>query len=239
MQKIELQNENCFTYLPKLESNSIDLVIIDPPYEVSRDTNFTSGKPKGKDTDRFRVSMDFGDWDNNFTGLDEIIKECYRILKKSGTLICFYDLWKITTLQKYFLDAKFQQLRFIEWLKTNPVPLNSKTNYLTNAREIAICGVKIGKPTFNSAYDKGVYKYPICHTKDRFHPTQKPVELLEELIQKHSNPNDTILDCFAGSASTAIAAYKQNRNFIGCEISKEYYNKAMNRIRTQTKPPTL
>ena len=55
MQKIELQNENCFTYLPKLERNSIDLIIIDPPYEVSRDTNFTSGKPKGKDTDRFRV----------------------------------------------------------------------------------------------------------------------------------------------------------------------------------------
>ena len=50
MQKIELQNENCFTYLPKLERNSIDLIIIDPPYEVSRDTNFTSGKPKGKDT---------------------------------------------------------------------------------------------------------------------------------------------------------------------------------------------
>ena len=73
----------------------------------------------------------------------------------------------------------------------------------------------------------------------RVHPTQKPVELLEELIQKHSNPNDTILDCFAGSASTAIAAYKQNRNFIGCEISKEYYDKAMNRIQTQTKPPTL
>ena len=56
MQKIELQNENCFTYLPKLENNSIDLIIIDPPYEVSRDTNFTSGKPKGKDTDRFRES---------------------------------------------------------------------------------------------------------------------------------------------------------------------------------------
>lgn len=60
MQKIELQNENCFTYLPKLERNSIDLIIIDPLYEVSRDTNFT--------------------------GLDEIIKECYRILKKATHL---------------------------------------------------------------------------------------------------------------------------------------------------------
>lgn len=106
-----------------------------PPYEVSRDTNFQSGQAKGKDTDRFRVSMNFGDWDNNFTGLDTVISEAYRILRKSGTLICFYDLWKITTLKEYFDKAGFKQIRFIEWVKTNPVPINSKTNYLTNARE--------------------------------------------------------------------------------------------------------
>lgn len=89
--------------------------------------------------------MNFGDWDNNFTGLDVVIKECYRILKKSGTLICFYDLWKITVLKEYFETAKFNQIRFIEWIKTNPVPLNSKTNYLTNSREIALVGVKTFK----------------------------------------------------------------------------------------------
>ena len=228
--RITLTNQSCFDFLKTTPDKSVDLVLIDPPYEVSRDTNFQSGEPKGADTDRFRVSMDFGEWDNNFTGLDLVIKECYRLLKDGGTLICFYDLWKLTTLKEYFELANFKQLRFIEWLKTNPVPLNSKTNYLTNAREIAIVGVKKGKPTFNSEYDNGIYNYPICHDKNRFHPTQKPVALLEDLILKHSHKNDTVLDCFAGSGSTAVAAHNTNRNFIGCELSKEYFDKTLQRF---------
>ena len=230
MSKISLVNQNCFDFLKTVPDKSVDLVLIDPPYEVSRDTNFQSGEAKGRDTDRFRVSMNFGDWDNNFTGLDLVIKECHRLLKDGGTLICFYDLWKLTTLKEYFELANFKQLRFVEWVKTNPVPLNSKTNYLTNSREIAVVGVKKGKPTFNSEYDNGIYKYPICHDKGRFHPTQKPVALLEDLILKHSNENDTILDCFAGSGSTAVAAHNTNRNFIGCELSKEYFDKTLERF---------
>lgn len=57
---VTLVNESCFSFLKELESNSIDLALIDPPYEVSRETNFKSGEAKGKDTDRFRVSMDYG-----------------------------------------------------------------------------------------------------------------------------------------------------------------------------------
>ena len=220
---ITLVNESCFSFLKELESNSIDLALIDPPYEVSRETNFKSGKAKGKDTDRFRISMDFGDWDSDFTGLDEVIKELYRVLRKGGTLICFYDIWKISILRRYFDDAKFRQIRFIEWVKTNPVPINSKINYLTNAREIAVVAVKEGKATFHSEYDNGIYRYPICHDRERFHPTQKPLALIEELVIKHSNEGDMVLDCFAGSATTAVAAYNQSRNFIGCELSKEYY----------------
>ena len=232
MSTITLLNENCFTFLKKIPDNAIDLIVIDPPYEVSRDTNFRSGQAKGKNTDRFRISMDFGEWDFGFTGLESVIKESYRILKSGGTIICFYDLWKMTTLRTYYENSKFKQIRFIEWIKTNPVPINSKTNYLTNSREIAVVGVKKGKPTFHAEYDNGLYFYPICHDKGRFHPTQKPIALIEDLIQKHSNENDTVLDCFSGSATTAVAAYNQNRNFIGCELSKEYYIKSINRLKS-------
>lgn len=228
--EISLTNENCFDLLARLKNNSVDLVIIDPPYEVSRDTNFCSGKAKGKDTDRFRVSMDFGTWDYGFTGLDKVITECYRVLKNGGTLICFYDLWKVSTLKDYFEKAKFKQLRFIEWIKTNPVPLNSKINYLTNAREVAVSGTKVSKPVFHSEYDNGIYEYPICHDKGRFHPTQKPVALIEDLILKHSNEGDLVLDCFSGSGTTAVAAYNTNRNFIGCELSKQYYSQSIKRL---------
>lgn len=227
---MQYENKSCFDFLPSIDSKSIDLILIDPPYEISRETNFQNGELTGTDTDRFRISMDFGDWDKNFTDLEEVFKQGYRILKDGGTMICFYDLWKIETIKRYYENNKFKQIRFIEWLKTNPVPINSKINYLSNAREIAVLGIKKSKPTFNSSYDNGLYQYPICHDKGRFHPTQKPLELIKELITKHSNEGDTVLDCFSGSGTTGVAAIQTNRQFIGCEINPEYYEKSKKRI---------
>ena len=224
-------NQSCFELLASLENKTIDLVLIDPPYEISRPTNFQSGEKTGKDTDRFRVSMDFGEWDKNFTGLEIAIRECFRVLKDGGTMICFYDLWKIETLKSYLEAAGFVQIRFIEWIKTNPVPINSKINYLTNSREVAVLGVKKSKPTFHSEYDNGIYQYPICQDKGRFHPTQKPLALIADLINKHSNEGEIVLDCFAGSCTTGVAAVLNNRQFIGCELDAEYYEKAVQRLK--------
>ena len=229
---MQYENKSCFDFLPSIDSKSIDLILIDPPYEISRTTNFQNGELTGTDTDRFRISMDFGDWDKNFTNLEEVFKQGYRILKDGGTMICFYDLWKIETIKRYYENNKFKQIRFIEWLKTNPVPINSKINYLSNAREIAVLGIKKSKPTFNSSYDNGLYQYPICHDKGRFHPTQKPLELIKELIVKHSNEGDIVLDCFSGSGTTGVAAIQTNRQFIGCEINPEYYEQSKKRIET-------
>lgn len=223
---IELYLESCFDLLPKIKSNSIDLVLIDPPYEISKPTGFANGGG----IERFQVSMDFGEWDKDFSGLDIVIKESYRILKKGGTLITFYDLWKISYLKEYMENAKFKQIRFIEWLKTNPVPLNSKINYLTNSREIALSAVKIGKPTFHSKYDNGIYNYPINHEKGRFHPNQKPLPLITDIILKHSNEWDKIVDCFSGSGTTALSCIKTNRHFLGCENSEEYYENSLMRL---------
>jgi len=230
MGEIVFECADCLEFVRKIGSKSVDLVLIDPPYEISRATNFCSGELKGDDTDRFRVSMEFGDWDNRSNDLFPIIQESFRILKSGGTFISFYDLWKIINLHELIAKANFKQIRFIEWLKTNPVPLNSKTNYLTNAREIAVLAVKGGKPTFNSEYDNGVYSYPICHDKGRFHLTQKSLALIEALILKHSKPNDVVVDLFAGSATTALAAHNTNRRFLGCEIDEKYYNKAVDRL---------
>lgn len=224
-------NQSCFELLASLENKTIDLVLIDPPYNISRPTNFQSGEETGKDTDRFRVSMDFGEWDKNFTGLEIAIRECFRVLKDGGTMICFYDLWKIETLKSYLEAAGFVQIRFIEWIKTNPVPINSKINYLTNSREVAVLGVKKSKPTFHSEYDNGIYRYPICQDKGRFHPTQKPLALIADLINKHSNEGEIVLDCFAGSCTTGVAAILNNRQFIGCELDAEYYEKAVQRLK--------
>jgi site-specific DNA-methyltransferase (adenine-specific) len=87
--------------------------------------------------------------------------------------------------------------------------------------------VKGGKPTFNSKYDNAIYSYPIQGGKKRFHPTQKSLSLFEDLIKKHSNEGDLVLDTFLGSGTTAIASKNTNRRFKGCEVSKEYYDKLM------------
>lgn len=181
---------------------------------------------------KYAVTTDYGDWDSQFDleTLNKFVSEFYRVLRPGGSAIIFFDIWKITNLKDILENNKFKQLRFIEWIKTNPQPLNSSRNYLTNCREIALMGVKKGSPTFNSKYDNAVYQYPLQGGKDRFHPTQKSLPLFEELIKKHSNQGDLVIDPFLGSATTAVAAKRTGRSFVGCEVDKEFYQKSIDRL---------
>lgn len=187
--------------------------------------------------DKYGVQTDYGDWDSQFTldKLNEFIKEFHRVLRNGGTCIVFFDIWKITNLKDMLEKSKFKQLRFIEWIKTNPVPINSKVNYLTNSREIALSAIKKSKPTFNSQYDSGIYSYPIQGGKNRTHPTQKNLELFKTLIKKHSNEGDLVLDCFLGSGTTAVACNQTKRSFVGCERDEEYYNNSIAWLNRDTK----
>jgi site-specific DNA-methyltransferase (adenine-specific) len=264
---ITIENMCGLEYLKTLDSNSIDLILTDPPYIISKtsgldkhynnvkyneenninevkseeqwlnykqqnaieddsqkDNYIKYGSIYGK---KYCVKTDYGNWDSDFTLtiLEKFIEHYYKVLKKGGTLIMFFDLWKITNLKELLEKYNFKQIRFIEWIKTNPQPRNSKVNYLTNCREIALLGVKDGCPTFNSAYDNGIYHYPLQGGKNRFHPTQKSLALFEELIKKHSKEGDTVLDTFLGSGTTALACKNTKRNFKGCELNKAYYDK--------------
>jgi site-specific DNA-methyltransferase (adenine-specific) len=254
-------------YLATIPNNSVDLILTDPPYIISKETGMNTHYNNVKQNEenniefvkteeewetykteneieddenkekymkygtiygkKYCVKTDYGDWDSDFTMelLDQFIGEYYKKLKKGGTLIIFFDLWKITPLKDLMEKHKFKQIRFIEWIKTNPQPLNSSVNYLTNCREIALVGIKGAKPTFNSKYDNGIYMFPLQGGKNRFHPTQKSLPLFEELISKHSNENDLVLDTFLGGGTTAIACKNKKRRFKGCEISKEYIDK--------------
>ena len=308
---IDIKNEEGLKYLVNVENNSVNLILTDPPYIISKDTgmniyynyikdneangiqsvkskkewnkyikkkmlddwnshketdewtsftntNEVTDKVEKKEFNKFKkthklnkkeceenyikygsvygkkycVKTDYGDWDSEFTieQLDVFVGEYYKKLKKGGTLIMFFDVWKITLLKEIMEKHKFKQIRIIEWIKTNPQPLNSRVNYLTNSREIALTCVKVGSPTFNSKYDSGIYYHPIQGGgKNKFHPTQKSLVLFEELIEKHSNEGDLVMDTFLGAGTTAIACKNKNRNFIGCEVNKEYYDK-MNEI---------
>ena len=117
------------------------------------------------------------------------------------------------------------------------MPINSKVNYLSNATEYFFTFVKGGKPTFHSEYDKGFYQFPICHGKERYqHPTQKPLDLILEIVKKHSNEGDVVLDSFAGTGTTGHACLLSNRKFILIERDVEYFDiiqKRLNKIEVQ------
>ena len=214
-------------FLKAVPPGTVDLILTDPPYNISRKTGFSGGGGVA----RFAtVSMDFGAWDHQEINLSTLAKNAYRAVRKGGTVIIFYDIWKLSRVAEAMTTAGFVQLRFIEWLKTNPVPLNSQRNYLTNSREIAVVGVKTSKPTFNSVYDNGLYQYPIPRGV-RLHPTQKPLKLFVDLVAKHSNPGDLVVDPFIGSGTTAVAALQQGRTFAGCDTDKGYAKTARKRVR--------
>ena len=228
--------------LSTIENNSVHLVLTDPPYIISRKSGMQSykdslekgGKVDEKFGKKYAITTEFGEGDSSFTidDLEKAINEFYRILRPGGSCIIFFDVWKIETLTN--LLSKFSKHRFVEWIKTNPMPVNQYATYLSNAREIAISCVKGGKATFNSKYDNGIYDYPIYSGKDRFHPTQKSLPMFEELIKKHSNEGDTIVDPYAGSGTTALAAKNTNRLYLCCEPSDEYFQKGYNRVNNLT-----
>lgn len=225
---------DCFSELDKISSNSINLILIDPPYIISKESNFKNySKTASKEiiTKYGNHSIDFGDWDKVDIDWSILFSKFYRILKTGGTLIVFYDIWKSTELKEAATKNKFKQARVCCWNKTNPVPINSKNNYLSNANEYFFTFVKGSKPTFNSQYDSGYYKYPLCHGKERHqHPTQKPLGLIKEIIEKHSNKDEIVLDCFAGTGTTGHAAKILNRNFILIEKDERYFEIAKMRI---------
>lgn len=271
---MDIQNIEGLQYLQTITNKSIDLILTDPPYKISKVTGMDNlykmieeNKEKGiksvkteqeweqvKDKyigqkedmteeqmkqnyltygsiygSKYSVQTQYGDWDENFTleTLDQFVQQFYKKLRVGGTLIIFFDFKKITYLFDILEKHKFKQLRLIEWIKTNPQPINSKINYLNNAREMAVVAVKGNKPTFNSQYDNGIYHFPKPGGKIRIHKTQKSLPLFEELIKKHSNENDVVLDTFLGGGTTAMACRNTNRKFMGCEVNKEYYDKLM------------
>lgn len=230
MSDVVVVKQDCNEFLQLLPKNSVDLILTDPPYAISKNTGFQGSKGK-KTIERFAISMDFGEWDHKEIDISLFMKNSYKCLRKGGTLIVFYDLWKMNYLAEEMTKAGFKQLRFIEWLKRNPVPINSKYNYLTNCREIAVSSVKIGKPTFNGKYDNGVYSYPIPNNEKRYHPTQKPLELMKDLIKKHSNKGDLVVDPFLGSGTTGLAAVFHNRRFAGCDVNEKYVDIARKRMK--------
>lgn len=212
-----LYNVNCIDFMKNMKNNSVDLILTDIPYgEVTRESNGI--------TNFNRENADIVTFD-----LDSFIKECYRIAKSS--IIIFCGQRQLSDIFKFFgkeQEKKKGTVRQLVWEKTNPTPFNGQYVYLSGI-ENAVWFRK-SRGTFNAHCKNTVFRYPIWGGKNRIHPTEKHHGLLEELILDNSNEGDLVFDPCAGSGSTLLVANKNNRNYLGCELDKDYYEKALNRL---------
>lgn len=237
-------NEDCIKVMDVLIQKGIkvDAIITDPPYEQD---NHGGGKTKkAKSGNKLKRDTDFISSGFNY----ELIFEKMLQLCKIPNLLIFCSNSQISKIMNFFENKKLSTTLLV-WKKTNPNPLcNGK--YISDLEFVVY--VRGKNATWNNDSATSIkYKcksFPFVSPKNRLHPTEKPIKLLEEYLELHTLENQIIFDCFAGSGSTLVACQNLNRKFIGTEFNPEksklggeyinpdkYYNIAVNRLQENEK----
>jgi site-specific DNA-methyltransferase (adenine-specific)/modification methylase len=238
---------DCVELLKKIPDNSVDLIFADPPYnlqlngELTR-PNQTKVEAVNDEWDKFD-SMEIYD---NFT--NAWLKECHRVLKKTGSIWVIGTYHNIFRVGASLQDLGFWMLNDVVWIKSNPMP-NFKGTRFNNAHETMLWATKSEKSKYTFHYHsmktmnedlqmRSDWIIPICQGEERIkvngqkaHSTQKPEELLYRVILSTSNVGDVVLDPFSGSGTTAAVAKKLGRNFIAFEREQFYIDVANNRLK--------
>jgi len=230
----KLYHGDCLELMKDIPDSSIDLVLTDPPYNAS---NF---KRNFKDKCYKPINEA---WDRDNTIAVDIVSELNRVVKPNGSLLMFCSHHLLPYLLMK-IGEHLQVKQILHWVKTNPMP--SSSNIYTFSVEYIIW-VTNGKNYWGSTkkydtkgksytYNKNpkltdVFKYPIVSGKVRTpHPTQKPLQLIKDLLEVHSNENHLVLDAFSGSGTTGVACENLDRKYILMEKELEYCEIAKKRI---------
>jgi DNA modification methylase/ParB-like chromosome segregation protein Spo0J len=211
-----IYNGDCIEYIKTIKDKSIDCLITDPPYGV--DIQFGA-----YDNQLSRKIENDGNIEDALLLLDEMLLNVKSKLKDDAHIYIFCN-WKIYPQFNQIISKHFQIKNLIIWDKLFMGMGDLKGNYSSSYEMIVFAG---GNREFLNR-PKNIIQ---CRFSDeRFHNTQKPVELIKQLIENSTNVNETIFDPFLGSGSTVVAAKEMKRNFIGCEIDEQNYKITLKRL---------
>lgn len=255
MELDRIYNADCYTAVKDIPDNSIDCVYIDIPYLYKR-----GGKGNGDLADRYvRRNLELKGYDKELiknsdkskhnlkridkynakkrldiveldSGIDySIFNDLCRVMKKINIFIWCSKL-QILDIMKYFVENKKCNFEILVWAKTNAIPTNnsflSNLEYCLYFREPGI--------NINGDYEYKTKWYVSASNKidkEKFlHPTIKPLELVKKHLLLATKEGDTVLDCFLGSGTTAVACKELARHFIGIEKDRKKYLVACNRL---------
>lgn len=198
---------DCVQVLPRFPAASVDLIVTDPPYLIAY---------------RDRAGRSIAN-DDKPDGVLSAFSDLYRVLKDDSLCVTFYGWAKVELFAKAWREAGFRPVGHLVW----PKPYASSRGMLESRHEQAFVLAK-GYP------QKPIKPLPDVlpreYTGNRQHPTEKAVSVIRPLIDCFSRPGDLVLDPFAGSGSTLVAACLSGRSYVGIELEDKYCRLARRRL---------
>ena len=163
--------------------------------------------------------------DEDLSWLPLFAENCYRVSKDNSAHYVFCSFHHIDKFKQAF-EKHFKVKNILTWVKNNTSMGDLKGDFAPKTEFILF--LHKGRSLIRGKRDSNVLEYR--RTGNKLHPTQKPLDLTEFLITKFSDPGDIVLDPFIGSGTTAIACINTDRNYIGFELDKTYYEMSLDRI---------
>lgn len=238
---IDIKQGDCLDLIKNIPNHSIDMILTDPPY------NITSMKwDKFVDFEKLWIEYNKVLKPNGIALLFSSGQFTHKLIQTNEKMYKYRLIWK-KNVPTGMSSAKYRPMKYYEEIC---VFYNNKPTYnpimksrVGEKKECYNYDHYCGKSNHVN-YDKIKKRYDpnwvqpsdilefnvVPNRKNKLHPTQKPIELLEYLINTYSNEGDVVLDTFMGSGSTGVACQNLNRNFIGIEIDKHYFEIAEKRL---------
>jgi len=205
---------DCLEVMKGFADKQFDLVLCDLPYGMDYQSSWRTDK---YDKIAGDVSLEW---------LVPFLRESYRVLKDNSHIYLFCNDYAISDFRRALEQTGFVPKRALVWVKNNHTSGDLEGDY-ANKTEFVVWGHK-GRRELNGSRDTNVISEKRVETLH--HPTQKPISLMQYFILKSTNEGDTILDPFAGSGTTLIAAKQLKRNYVGIEISPKYVEICKSRL---------
>jgi site-specific DNA-methyltransferase (adenine-specific) len=204
---------DCIALMKEYPDKYFDLAVVDPPYGINADVKNSTDKKQSKKSASNSKKYGEQKWDADVPTKEYFI-ELFRVSKEQ-------IIWGVNYYPFDFLAGGR-----IYWDKCVTMPTYSDG-------ELAYCSLLNSIKSVKIAWH-GMIQHDMKNKETRIHPTQKPVALYKWLLDKYAKPNDKILDTHLGSGSIAIACHDYGFDLTACELDKEYFDKAMQRINNHT-----
>ena len=222
---ISLYNTDAIEWLKTLDYDCVVLIVSDPPYRVQpHGSSGLSGifKPKTGAEKELNSKL----FQHNEVEVTDYASELFRVLKPDNHCYIMTNDFNLRNFLNVFTDVGFHFTKLIIWDKQNKIA----NPYYMQQVEYILFMSKGRTKQINNCGTSNLLSISNMENKNNDHPTEKPVELMEILIKNSSKEGDLVMDPFVGVGASALACQNLNRNFIGCEIDKKYYDTAMERL---------